>query len=124
MKTSNNPKNIAARKRIKLALLPPAGVIHGAHACMFGAGRYGPYNWREKQIALMEYASAIKRHLDAWIDGENVSLNAEGKPEAHPLGHVIAGAAIMLDAMEMGNAIDDRPRRGPAGVLLRRLMDK
>lgn len=115
-KQSRNPKNLAARKRVKMAYLPAAGVIHGAHACMFGADKYGPYNWRDQPIALMEYASAAKRHIDAWVDGENLAPG-----EAHHLGHAIAGLAIMLDAIECGSAIDDRPRRGPAAVLQRRL---
>ncbi len=119
MKTSNNPKNLAAKKRIKLALLPAAGVIHGATACMLGASKYGPYNWREKQIALMEYASAIIRHTYKFIDGQD--YDEEG---VHALGCVIAGAAIMLDAIELGNAIDDRPRKGPAAKLLKRLTNE
>lgn len=117
---SDNPKNLAASNRIKLALLPPAGIIHGAHACMDGAGKYGPYNWREKSIALMEYASAAKRHLDDWIDGEDEAPDSH----CHHLGHVIATCAIMLDAIELGNAIDDRPPPGKASEILARLKAK
>lgn len=116
---SDNPKNLAARKRLKIAYLPAAGIIHGAHACGFGADKYNPYNWRDKKIALMEYASAIQRHLLCWIDGEDDSPG-----EAHHLGHVIAGAAIMLDAIEQGLAIDDRPKKGNAAELLARLTAK
>lgn len=113
---SVNPKNLAARTRVKVAMLPSAGVIHGAHACMDGAKKYGPYNWREpgKAIALMEYASAIQRHLYDWIDGEDVAPDSL----CHHLGHLIASAAIMLDAIECGSAIDDRPKCGNAPALL------
>jgi hypothetical protein len=113
---SKNPKNRAAKKRIKIGLLPAAGVIHGAHACMFGAAKYGPYNWREEKIALMEYASAAMRHIQDWIDGEDGAPN-----EAHHFGHVIAGLSIALDAIELGSCIDDRPAKGPAAALLARL---
>lgn len=114
---SRNPKNLAAKNRIKLAFLPPAGKIHGAHACMNGAEKYGPYNWRKEKIALMEYASAMQRHIEAWIDGENEASDSR----VHHLGHVIASAAIMLDAIENDCAIDDRPPVGNTPDLLARL---
>lgn len=117
---SDNPKNIAARSRIKIAYLPAAGVIHGAHAAMKGAERYGPYNWREKQIALMEYASAAQRHIQDWVDGEDISTD----DKCHHLGHAIASLAIMLDAIELQFAIDDRPPRGPASGILQRLREQ
>lgn len=122
-RASVNPKNLAARERIKPALLPAAGIIHGATAAMLGATKYGPYNWREQEIALMEYISAIMRHCMKWVDGEDYEENiVDGKKIlVHHLGSVIAGASIALDAIEFGNAIDDRPRRGPAATLLRRL---
>jgi hypothetical protein len=120
MNKSVNPKNLAARDRIKVALLPSAGVIHGAHACMKGAGKYGPYNWREKEIALMEYAGAAMRHIQKWVDGEDISHD----DKVHHLGHVIATCAIMLDALESGFVIDDRPKPGPAPALLERLATK
>lgn len=118
-KQSNNPKNIAASNRIKIALLPAVGIAHGAHACMNGADKYGPYNWREKEIALMEYASAIQRHIMAWIDGEDCASDSG----VHHLGHVIACAAIMLDAIEFESAIDDRPMHGAAAAVLARLRE-
>jgi hypothetical protein len=114
---SDNPKNIAARNRIKTVLLPSAGIIHGAHAAMDGAKKYGPYNWRQKKIALMEYASAIERHLRDWVDGEDCATDSK----CHHLGHIIATASIMLDALECGAAIDDRPTKGCAADLLARL---
>lgn len=117
METSRNPKNVAAQGRVQVALLPAAGVIHGAHACMEGARKYGPYNWRDEKIALMAYASAAQRHIQKWVDGEEVD---EGSG-AHHLGHAIATCAIALDALECGSAIDDRPARGAASDVLKRL---
>lgn len=111
---STNPKNVAAAARVKIGYLPPAGIIHGAHACMDGAGRYGPYNWRETKIALMEYISAAQRHLIRFQEGEPL----DPKSMCHHLGHVIATCAIMLDAIELGFYIDDRPGRGRGHELL------
>ena len=116
-KASVNPKNLAAKSRIKVALLPAAGIIHGAHAAMAGAGKYGPYNWRDQKIALMEYASAMQRHIMDWVDGQDISAD----DRCHHLGHVIACASIMLDAIEVGAVIDDRPTAGAAAAILDRL---
>lgn len=117
MTKSRNPKNLAARSRVKAAYLPAAGVIHGANAAMDGARKYGPFNWRKDKIALMEYASAMQRHIMDWVDGEDCASDSG----CHHLGHVIATAAIMLDAIECGHVIDDRPLPGPASELLDRL---
>lgn len=105
---SDNPKNIAARSRVKLAYIPPVASAHMAHALMDGGDKYGPFNWREKKIALMEYISAAKRHLDDFQDGESLSADAL----CHHLGHTMACCAIMLDAIELNIAIDDRPKPG------------
>lgn len=114
---SDNPKNIAARSRIKLAFIPPAATAHCAHAMMDGAAKYNAYNWREKKIALMEYASAAKRHIDDWVDGEDVAEDSL----CHHLGHAMACCAIMLDAIENSVAIDDRPLKGNVSKLFKRL---
>ncbi len=120
MTDSQNPKNVAARSRIKPSLLPAAGIIHGAHAAMDGARKYGPYNWRKEKIALMEYVSACQRHLMDFQDGENDAPDSQ----CHHLGHVIATCAIMLDAIENGCVIDDRPPPGNAPAILNRLRAK
>ena len=114
---SRNPKNVAARSKIGLALFPPAGLIHGAAACMHGANVYGAYNWRQENIAALEYCSAAMRHIVDWIDGEEVAPDSQ----VHHLGHAIAGLAILLDALESKTAIDDRPTHGPAAEVLERL---
>lgn len=114
---SKNPKNVAAKDRVKIALFPSAGLIHGTHAIMDGAAKYGPYNWRDEKIALMEYASAAQRHILDWIDGENEAPDSE----CHHLGHAIASLAIMLDAIETGACIDDRPKPGVAPEMFNRI---
>ena len=117
MTTSDNPKNIAARSRIKLAYIPPVATAHCAHALMDGAVKYGAYNWREKSIALMEYVSAAKRHLDDFVDGEDLAPDSL----CHHLGHAMASCAIMLDAIERRNAIDDRPVAGNVPEVFKRI---
>lgn len=112
-----NPKDLVGRAKIDLSLFPPAGFIHGAHAFMDGARKYGPYNWREKRVSARVYLSAAMRHLNDFLDGEDRALDSE----VNHLGHAIACCAIILDAFETGNLIDDRPVKGVAASLLEAL---
>lgn len=116
MSEEANPKDVAGSLKVDLSLLPAAGVIHGAHACGFGAAKYGPYNWRHNKIRTRSYIAAAQRHLAAFLDGEECAPG-----EAHHLGHAIATLAILLDAIETGNLVDDRPPPGAAAALLARL---
>ena len=84
----------------------------------FKAGKdgrgYGPFNWRDQPVTLSVYLDAIERHFLAFIDGENFA----GDSGVHHLAHLKAGCGIILDALETGNLIDDRPKMGAAGRLL------
>jgi len=102
---TTNPKDLLGVKKVSITKFPMAGLIHGAHAMMNGADKYGPYNWREKDVVASIYIDAILRHIAAWFEREE---NAEDSG-VHHLGHVEACAAILLDAQENGNLIDDRP---------------
>lgn len=115
---SINPKDAAALTRVPLHLLPAVGCIYGAMACKDGADKYGPYNWRERAISLTQYIGAMDRHLKALLDGEDCASDS-GLPH---LAHVIATAAILLDAREAGALLDDRPQRsGNAAALILKL---
>jgi hypothetical protein len=110
----DNPKEAVGETKVDLTALPAAGVIHGARAAQYGNAKYGYYNHRYSRVSLRQYMAAVLRHVYAVIDGEDVALDSM---EEH-LGHVIAGASIVLDAKERGNLVDDRPPRGPAGRLV------
>jgi hypothetical protein len=112
-----NPKTLLGARRVDLSLLPAAGIIHGAHAMMDGAVKYGPYNWREKKVPARTYVAAAMRHLADFLDGEETAADSG----VHHLGHVIGCCAIVLDAKETGNLIDDRPNKGAASEILARL---
>ncbi len=116
-----NPKDAAAQTRVPMHLFPAVGAIYGAMACRDGAEKYGPYNWRERAISLVWYLGAMDRHLKALLDGED---NASDSGLPH-LAHVVATAAILLDAQEAGALIDDRPKRSAnAGALIERMNAK
>lgn len=110
---TSNPKDLFGAVKISLSKLPAVAVAHGAHAMMDGAEKYGAYNWRDKKVIASIYVDAAKRHLDAFFEGEECAADSE----AHHLGHAIACCAILLDAQETGNLIDDRPNGG--GIISR-----
>lgn len=112
----NNPKTAFGIKKVNLALNPPAALIYMALGFMDGAIKYGPYNWRDNQVSTMIYLAAFKRHMDAWLDGEELAEDS-GKPH---LAHALACLAIIVDAKETGNLIDDRPKPGAAAALLKK----
>ena len=109
-----NPKDRQGVKKVNLGLLPAAGTIYGALAMENGASKYGPYNWRKRKVRMTVYLDAIERHLLAFRDGEDQSRDAK----VPHLGHIIACAAILADAIEGGFVMDDRPTTGPAARLL------
>lgn len=116
---STNPKDLLGIKKVPISLVPTAGVIHAAMAMKDGARKYGPYNWREHPVQAMVYIDATMRHLMAYIDGEDYADDSK----AHHLGHAIACCAIMLDAMETGNLVDNRPLPGATPELLEKLKE-
>lgn len=110
----SNPKDLIGSKKAPLGLVPPALEIGAAEAMANGAEKYGPYNWRETPVEYMTYLAAIKRHVDALIDGEDVAPDSG----IHHLKHIVAGGGILLDSLGLGTLIDNRPPKGPAAKLL------
>ena len=100
-----NPKDIMGMKKPALHLVAPISTLHEAMAMMDGAQKYGPYNWRDRNVVASIYVSAAKRHIDLWFEGERVAADSG----VHHLGHAKACLGIILDAECMGCLIDDRP---------------
>lgn len=109
----NNPKSGAGALKVPLHLVPPSASHYLATAFADGADKYGPYNWRDSGVSAMVYVGAMKRHIDAWLDGENVSQDAG----VEHLAHAMACAAIILDAGSIGTLVDDRPTKGAVPAL-------
>lgn len=109
-----NPKQRFGAAKPNLALIPGPAAIHTSLALMDGAGKYGPFNWRETSVEGMTYIAAAKRHIDAWFDGEEVAADSG----VHHLGHAIAGLMIILDAQASGKLIDNRPPAGGSAKLI------
>lgn len=103
-----DPKGEAGKKKPQLQLIPPAFNLEVAAALNDGAKKYGPWNWRRDRVKTMTYIGAIRRHLDKFLDGED--LDESG---ATHLGHIAASCAILLDAKAKGMLVDDRPHVAP-----------
>lgn len=112
-----NPKTAFGATKPPLSLSPRTALVHMAMAFKDGAEKYGPYNWREKAVSVMTYMNAAERHHAQFLDGNDY----DKKSLVHHLGHAMACYAIILDAMEVGNAVDDRPPKCDTTALLKRL---
>ena len=104
-----DPKGAAGALKVPLALVPPSASAAIAKVLQRGAEKYGQWNWRKARVGRMTYAHAIKRHLDAWIDGEDNDPES-GLPH---IAAVAASACIVLDAELFGTLEDDRPPGKP-----------
>lgn len=102
---NQDPKGSAGEKKTPLHLLPPVFMAATAWVLKLGAKKYGPWNWRKSKVESQTYIGAIRRHLDAWQDGEN---NDPESGICH-LAHVAASVAILLDADKNGTLVDNRP---------------
>lgn len=111
-----NPKDLLGiKKPPNLSVIPSSALIHTGRAMQNGAEKYGPFNWREHPVRSGIYVDAAVRHLAAWQDGEE---DAEDSG-VHHLGHAMACLAILLDAQEVGNLIDERSP-GPMAQMIAR----
>lgn len=104
-----DPKGEEGKKKPQLALIPPVFNTQLANALAFGAYHrkepYGPWNWRKTKVEYMTYIHAMKRHIDALLEREDVASDSG----VHHLGHIAASCAIVLDAAKHGTLVDNRP---------------
>lgn len=115
MSTSKpNPKQKMGDKKIPLHLVPASVKIALANGLKEGAVKYGAWNWRDQPIQLMTYVGSLERHLAAWIEGEEVDPDGDGKTH---LEGAVASLAIIIDAIKANTFIDDRPKVRNRGVV-------
>lgn len=110
-----NPKDRVSGGKPRLDLPTPAKIA-AAQALADGARKYGAYNWRDEPIRASVYIQALERHLELLKNGEDYAEDSG----CHHLGHLMAGAALWLDAQEHGQLIDDRKRSPEAVAALKR----
>lgn len=114
MHNDNNPKTRLGKLKAPLHLVPPSATYFLAEALNDGADKYDPYNWRDEEISVSVYYGAMKRHIDAYWDGEDHAPDSG----VHHLAHAMACCALILDSASVGKLIDDRPPAGAMAKLL------
>ena len=55
----------------RFSLITPIGLTELAKVYTFGAIKYAANNWR-KGLSWTETADSAMRHINAWLDGENI----------------------------------------------------
>lgn len=110
-----NPKDLLGIKKVQLNLVPASSIIYQALAMEDGSRKYGSFNWRSNKVIASIYVAAAMRHLLAWNDEREELAADSGKPH---LGHALACIGIIVDALETGNLVDDRPLPGAAAKLI------
>lgn len=112
---TENPKQACGSTKPQLHLIPPVAEIAEANVLEYGAFKaprtdgtkgYGPWNWRDDPIKVCTYISAVRRHLNAIMRGEDIDPTSG---ESH-WAHIRANCGIVMDAMDCGSFIDDRPK--------------
>lgn len=105
---STDPKAAFGNAKPGLSSIPPTALFHLGRAMDTGRAKYGHMNWRENPVNTLTYVDALFRHAAVYLDGENKD------PESglHPLAHVMACCAIILDAEAQGTLVDNRPTEG------------
>src|SRR5215467_9371409 len=66
-------REFTSHKKVNVALVLPFSIIAEALGLSDGAIKYSPYNWRGSPVEVRTYVAAAKRHIDAWLDGEELS---------------------------------------------------
>lgn len=117
-----NPKDKLGVVKPNLDLVSPSGMIYEALAMQYGAitKGYGPFNWRQKKVKGSIYVAAAIRHIFQYLDGQDVDEES-GQPT---LGHAKACLGILIDAIESGNLVDDRPIKGPVSQVIAKFTRK
>jgi len=111
-----NPKDSIGSDKMPLHLWPNTATILGTLGLLDGAAKYGRSNWRAAGVRASIYYDALRRHMDAWFEGEDYAADSG----VHHLGHALACLAILADAMSCGKLVDDRMLPGDFRAFLDR----
>lgn len=76
-----------------LELMPPNAELAVARVLTFGAGKYGPDNWRELDNLYPRYLGAARRHLNALQRGEA----CDPETGEHHLAHAVCCLMFILE---------------------------
>ena len=99
-----NPKDAIGSDKVPLHLWPESATVLGAMWLLDGALKYGRSNLRAVGIRASIYIDALRRHTNAFFEGEDIDPDS-GLPHT---AHMLATIAIIVDAMAEGRFRDER----------------
>ena len=114
---STNPKDLIGITKPGVAYISNIAIFFEGVVMALGAVKYGAFNWRKSKVQASIYYDAARRHMDLWYDGEDDDIETK----VSHLASARANLGILIDAMELGMLIDDRPKSGKLGAVLKRL---
>ena len=87
----------------KWSLVPQSALLPMVEVLEFGAKKYEPFNW-QKGLSVTEICESLKRHLDAFMEGE------DNDPESglSHIGHLQCNALFLSWMLEHRPDMDDR----------------
>ena len=100
-----NPKQQFGMSKLPMHLASPLATAYMAIGLGNGALKYGTANFKATPVLASIYIAGLKRHVDAWLEGEENDPD-DGAPH---LGAALANLAIIIEARANGTLIDDRP---------------
>jgi len=103
----SNPKDMLGSVKAYTHLIPTAPLYEVGLAMFEGARKYGSHNYRAIGTRATVYYNAARRHMDAWLEGEDIDPDSG----IHHLMKAVACFMVLRDSMIMGNFEDDRPLR-------------
>jgi dATP/dGTP diphosphohydrolase len=108
---ASNPKEAFGSAKPPTSTVPMPVIYELGLAMLEGALKYGRHNYRVVGVRMSTYHDAMKRHIDAWWEGEDIDPES-GMPH---LVKAMACIAVVRDAEMLGLTNDDRPPSHPPG---------
>lgn len=102
-----DPKQSQAEKKINFDTVPITLKVLAVSGSQSGADKYGIWNWlklEDGSMSLTTYLNALERHLTLYRAGQDYTSDTN----IHNLDSMIAGLAVVRDAMVFGKVKDDR----------------
>jgi len=101
-----NPKDAVGVRKVPLySVIPQRALAGAALGLMEGARKYGRHNYRVAGVRASVYMDGLKRHMDAWWEGQDVDPDSG----LHHVDKMLSDLLVMRDAMLHGKFNDDRP---------------
>lgn len=91
------------KSKAPMSLIPQSALYEVAEVFGFGAKKYGPHNWRGG-LEWSRLSDALLRHVNAWIDGEELDPES-GKSH---LAHAACNLLMLLESQQKQLGEDDR----------------